>query len=329
MPRHPTTSFPCPGCSTKLRLADRRLLGTQIDCPECGIALSVFENDARELQVRALASEQEDEASVLAWRERPSWKRIVASTRVLRSPLGVAWSAAALFLLTVLLLVFRSDDDRTPLALGKPKVEAGVPSAREKHEPPTEKQNAPAGIVAESGEGSVDTKANPTSETKPVDVAAVADASDGRPVVEEPPPLALLPAAPAPRTENAPSPVPPPPPLPQVAPVVVDVPAALSQEIVLFDQPVAAPLPELLVQLEELCGVPIRFSDADVKASAVAATPKVSLTLRNTTVGDILRELAAHARLTVHIRDDHIELGRRNADDSKASDKSDQEVGDS
>ena len=328
MPRHPTTSFPCPGCSTKLRLADRRLLGTQIDCPECGIALSVFENNANEFQVRALASEQEDEASILAWHERPSWRRIVASAHVLRSPLGVAWSAAALFLLTVLLLVFRSNDDGRPLADSKPKVESSVPSAAE-DEPPTETQNPSGEIVAESGENSIDTKVNPPSETKPIDVAAIEDDSDRRPVAEDPPPLALLPEAQLPDTEGAPRPVAPPSPLPQVAPVVVDVSAALSQKIVLFDQPVAAPLLELLVQLEELCGVPIRFSDADVKTSAVAATPEVSLTLRNTTVGDILRALAARARLTVHIRDDHIELGRRSADDSKASDEPSEEVGDS
>src|SRR5690606_14214203 len=68
----------------------------------------------------------------------------------------------------------------------------------------------------------------------------------------------------------------------------VDIPAALAVKIVKFEQIKNVPFQELLYQLEEMCGVPIRPDDKLPPADAEFWIQPVSLSLQNATVRQIL-----------------------------------------
>ncbi|MGD9855403.1 MAG: H-X9-DG-CTERM domain-containing protein [Planctomycetaceae bacterium] len=98
----PVYSFPCPHCSARLRLRDRRLIGRTFDCPDCGRAV-VLEEDAgsgviggqRALAVLTGAEQRPDTVCKTNHmgsegpRALPKWLAVAGS------PLGVAWIVAA------------------------------------------------------------------------------------------------------------------------------------------------------------------------------------------------------------------------------------------
>ncbi len=163
--------------------------------------------------------------------------------------------------------------------------------------------------------------------TDPAIVRGMAAMADGWPTEEAPPEKPGL--VPSPQKSHPPEPpmvvqIPPqqvapqkmkppaqvlPPKKPQPKPPKpVDVPAALAVKIVKFEQVKNAPFHELLYQVEELCGVPIR-RDADLPANnAELWNRPVSLRLKDTTVGQILEELLQKAQLRYTVEADHIQL---------------------
>ncbi|MCA9071279.1 MAG: hypothetical protein KDA84_20265, partial [Planctomycetaceae bacterium] len=91
-------------------------------------------------------------------------------------------------------------------------------------------------------------------------------------------------------------------------PKPVDIPAALALKLVKFEQIQAAPFEELLFQVQEMSGVPIkRGKDVPEKANPIWSQP-VSLRLKETTVKQVLESLLAKAQLSYTIESDHIEL---------------------
>ena len=88
----------------------------------------------------------------------------------------------------------------------------------------------------------------------------------------------------------------------------VDIGAALAVKIVKFEQIKDVPLRELIFQLEEMCGVPIRRGDDVPGGSAEIWKKPVSLSLKNTTVRQILETLLEKIPLSYTIEKDHILL---------------------
>lgn len=89
----PVYSFPCPHCSTRLRLKDRRLVGRTIACPDCGQAVEL-QHDAHSGIVGY--------AAVRAGENRPSTRFSELGTTARRwiaratSPIAAAWIVAGM-----------------------------------------------------------------------------------------------------------------------------------------------------------------------------------------------------------------------------------------
>lgn len=139
------------------------------------------------------------------------------------------------------------------------------------------------------------------------------------PSPETQPPPAIVQAQPKPKTVIAQKPetddpeTPPPPEedVPKPAPPKpVDIPAALAVKLVKFEQIQAAPFEELLFQVEEMSGVPLQRGDDLPERTASLWSQPVSLTLKDTTVGQVLETLLAKVQLSYTIKSDHIELHR-------------------
>ncbi len=97
--------------------------------------------------------------------------------------------------------------------------------------------------------------------------------------------------------------------LPEAPPQApIDIPKALAVKIVKFEQIQNAPMRELLYQVEELAGVPIRMGDDVPGEEAEIWKQGVSLRLNNTTVGEILEALLKPVQLGYTIESDHIRL---------------------
>jgi hypothetical protein len=114
-----------------------------------------------------------------------------------------------------------------------------------------------------------------------------------RPVTQPPPdkPLAKVdPPQPKDKTAKKSKPAEKTPPKPLAPPPkTFDVAAALKQPILQFAQTRPQPLRLLIVQFEEMSGVPISYDEAELKAAGVSLEQPISVTLKNTTVGDILK----------------------------------------
>jgi hypothetical protein len=127
---------------------------------------------------------------------------------------------------------------------------------------------------------------------------------DPPPIVQaDPMPQVIAAQKPKPQEEQpVPKPPDPEPPKP------LDIPAALAVKIVKFEQIQNVPLKELLFQVEELAGVPIRLADDAPANDDAVWSQGVSLTLKDTTVEGILKALLAKANLSYTIESDHIRL---------------------
>ena len=88
----------------------------------------------------------------------------------------------------------------------------------------------------------------------------------------------------------------------------VDIPAALAVKIKKFEQVKSAPLVDLLFQVEELTGVPMRRDPDLPEADDEFWTQPVSLKLNDATVRQILEALLDKANLQFSIEDDHIRV---------------------
>ncbi|NOX54467.1 MAG: hypothetical protein GXP27_08500 [Planctomycetes bacterium] len=91
----------------------------------------------------------------------------------------------------------------------------------------------------------------------------------------------------------------------------IDPHKALKQPIYRFQQTRPVTFRELLWQVQEMAGVPIEFDPPELEKQV--ADKQVTLTLRRTTVGDILRALAAKVGLVVHIQKRRVCLGKPDA----------------
>ncbi len=129
------------------------------------------------------------------------------------------------------------------------------------------------------------------------------------PQPQKPPVIAQNPeAAHPPANADPKNPGDPPKPIEPAPAKPVDIDAALAVKIVKFEQLTDTPFKELIFQVEEMCGVPIRRGDDVPGAADEIWSQPVSLRLQNTTVRQILEALLEKISLTYTIEKDHILL---------------------
>ena len=80
---------------------------------------------------------------------------------------------------------------------------------------------------------------------------------------------------------------------------------AMAQQVLRFEQSTPVPLETLVLQIEEMAGVPIRFAES---ASNALRTQEVTVSLGEATLADVLAEAAAQAGLEPIIEDDAVRL---------------------
>lgn len=97
-------------------------------------------------------------------------------------------------------------------------------------------------------------------------------------------------------------------------PQPVNVEAALAQPILRFEQKRSAPFEDLLLQVEEMAGVPVRFEKGRAHPPEEIAGRRVTLALENTTVGEILRALLKRVGLRYVVESDGIRIEPAPAD---------------
>lgn len=79
---------------------------------------------------------------------------------------------------------------------------------------------------------------------------------------------------------------------------VIDVKAALAQSIREYRLSNRVPLKSVLVELEEMAGVPISIDSQRIRAAGLRLDEPISLSLRSTTVGEILKTALGLAQLS-------------------------------
>lgn len=99
----------------------------------------------------------------------------------------------------------------------------------------------------------------------------------------------------------------------------IDVAGQLSQPIVRFEQLRPVPLRELLVQIEELSGVPLRYAD-ELTPDAAPLDERVTISLQETTVGGVLEALLKQTGLTYEIEADGIRIASRKVREERQDD---------
>ncbi|MGQ0636402.1 MAG: hypothetical protein ACT4QC_17460 [Planctomycetaceae bacterium] len=288
----------CPHCAIRLRVKDPLSLGRQARCPDCRRAIVIVsENGAWRITAVPDESPPADGATphIPAAPADPQ-TGILATTAALsvrKSPafiFGLAMAAMALVLLIAWFFV-GSARQRTPVAdltgisthsqpearPGGPAAERGLAAARPV---PGDAARVPAARRVEEEADFTDL---------PPDSSAPSGAFG--PVFDDDPPLwAELAHEPEPVARR------------------FDIEVALRQPITSYELPRPRPVSDLLTELSEMVGAPIRI-DPEVAGPAQARLKSpVQVRLRETTVGEILAALLKPAGLTYRVENDEVWL---------------------
>jgi hypothetical protein len=308
----------CPHCHVPLRVKDRGLVGHTFPCPDCGRPLRVMDGGESGLQLQAVppqthtasdpavkqvtkATSQKVSAKKRTPQPEPSESEThgrgkqlarraaeLAATLLafFREPLVLVWSSAILFAIVMLFLlapwggstpVRRAESQRVPVAGAEVPGNVNGPNAARVQRPPVEavRPELPPQI------------AEPVAQAEP----APNDAIERAPV-EAARPAGIVVADVQPPPQG----------------VRLDVKTALNQPIVRYEQTLAVPLGDLLLELEEMAAVPI-FYDAERVAGLEGRLQKrVSFKAEQTTVGEILRLALKQAEMDFEVRQDGIHL---------------------
>lgn len=290
----------CPHCATSLRIRDRKFLGREVPCPECRQPIRIVaagpDQLAAEVVIPATTANNATAAS-----PRPSSVWLTKgkfALEALRSPLGVAWSVAACCALVIVVTVWPERPDKMPSTTALVEESQETSAALEQPtgtEPLTEPDAALQGATQS-------TKTDPPPEppvepAKPVEPPPVENVARAEP---EPLPVAPPPANQSPPAKPKPEPV-----------RKVDVAAALRQRILAFSQPKPVAARELLLVVEELCGVPIYVDAKEFSDAGQVLEQSVTLDLKDTTVAAILQALADKLGLRYVVEAESIRLRPR------------------
>ncbi|MCH7990377.1 MAG: hypothetical protein IID46_14645 [Planctomycetes bacterium] len=273
----PLPSFSCPYCSAPLRIKNRALIGKRLACPDCGKPILISSAGPRELSLQKVSSKSRSKTARKKTQEKHKKPdRLSRWLSVLQSPVGISWLVAGLlvFMLFLAAWPFGNSDsqDRSPLH------NAQENSSSDNEENRAAEKFDPAKIAK-----------LPNASNDVVDLKNVFPP----PVVAEKP-VSLIEADQKQKQQSVPlrDPV-----AATIPPDSIDVKAALSQPILQYQLEKAVSLRKLLMDVEEMAGVPIRFDDS-ARAEELGLLDKpVSLRLEKTTVGEILKTLLKQVNL--------------------------------
>ena len=316
--------FQCPSCQAPLRLENRALfVGRTFDCPDCHETLLIEAEGSTGVKAKSKpkSTRRDNEGSPLVAASDPSLARranveAVSKVAVLgfslparpsiwdrlsRRPAVLGWIVAALF--AVILFVAVSPG----------------------HKPAQSEADSPSIVKSDSGtSASKDAHSEESTEQSKMDIEVAPDSIDSNELKADAPPSLPVPPLPAevtiePPRDNKPNtdvvgadekpPVDPPKPAspPAPAPLTAEaVEAKLQQKIVRFDQSKPVAFVKVLDTLEELAGVPIVWDLENVDEQHLQKA--VTLSLKQTTVAEILDTLLKQVRLERRTVEGKIEL---------------------
>lgn len=318
--------FHCPHCQSKLRVKDPLSLRRQTRCPECRLAIVIVEKGGsfhaqapietpeKQAESAAMLSEQTAVASghadvPLVQTPAPSRGMLSAASPATprpwwQTPVAAGCAATALVVtgLGYLASVQSTDSaDNLPAAdvVQSDLPEAGgaaiVPAAaldeaQAMHVPA---ESSPAESVAgtqleQSGKTGIsaaasDTPAEPAAATSPAVAFDPAMVTADRPIE---PQLAAD----------------------EAVPRRIDIKVSMKQRIARYEMTRSLALSDVLPEMAEMLGAPIRFDEAAIAAARPGLKSTVQLRIRDTTVGDLLDALLERTGLTWHVAGDHLEL---------------------
>ena len=307
-----TAAFPCPECTTPLRLRDRKLLGRTISCPDCAKELKIVEDLDGNLHAETTTAVADSTQGIFVPDSR---SRNADSAKLASRVAAVVGGMLALGLLLYLWPGSRAADS-TPIESPAPQ-EPTVVSGDDSAEPVA---------AVEPKDDIEDQDANPGEvEDDPVfaTVVAIEETPDDDPAtrsaVIEPPVTPAVPDAVAEAAEQKDQAAPPPVGVAEVEdPVrtVVEIEAALELSIQTWDQSEPAKLMDLVDTVCEAAGADLRFHrDIDDERRNAPTT----LFVEEQTLGEILAILLNDAGMESEIRPGMIFIRDRAADDTPAT----------
>lgn len=273
----------CPDCGTILRIRDRTFVGREVQCPECQIKLVIRMKDDRGYFAERPKAEANRPTKAVP--SLPSLKVYSTLLRrvgeILGSPLVLAWALAIGITAFAAILILR------------PAVRFKAASMQEAVELVTIDT---ANRARSSPEAATNVGAQ-TSRTDPLPVASAAQSlPDAAPPTPDPAPGVPVPV-PIVVSEGVDAPHPPlavTKPERESKPVVVTVPKVdiedlLQQRLLKFatSQPVTRT--QMIEQIEEMVGVPIRYNRDELGEKNLERT--IDISLESTTVGGVLKAL--------------------------------------
>lgn len=314
-------SLNCPCCRTRLRVQARLSVGRIARCPECRSEIVIVEdgdtwrvetptsqptphglpNTRNKLptdpgQAAAeLPGEHTGQASAVPWLQRAFQLAgqplvIVAAGACALAAISLYWFFGSAPLVPAARLAFKA-----PPAAIVEQVAASSP-LDETPRGPAEPATAEASTAGDD---------SPSATLEPLRK----DAS----VAFEPPGDAFTPSTPAPSNSRDDEPL-----IPEFADDPdntlrpFDIAASLRQNIESYQIAQPRKLAELLPELAELVGVPIRFAGPEPASAHPELKTLVQVQLRNTTVGAILEAVCNDAGLAYRVEDGHVQLVPRN-----------------
>ena len=290
----------CPECGTILRIRDRSFIGRQVDCPDCHAKLLIRIDDERKIVAE---NQQPGHAS------KPPTLHVTSALvkfgpmlqkRILRyvhSPLVLAWLLAVSLTAFIAILMLR------PAV--RLRSHAGSTSARVVETPDvasTDKRpDAPSGEMPVSNPDasahSEEKAAASQKIEKPVSVATLPtpEKTDHPPTIEKP----ATDVSVAPPVDHNP---------PPGRPVreKIDVEELMKQRLLKFATDKPNTREQILDQLEELLGIPIRFDREELGEKNLQRV--ISINLESTTVGGVLKVLLEQSNWEYSIEDQGLRL---------------------
>lgn len=318
----PSTTFACPHCATPLRVRDRTLIGRQFPCPDCTQTIlvssdgprgfSIQKGQVEEVRVPEPISAAKPAAAKPAVpikngkllapvRRTPSWQT------ALSTPQGIIWAITGVFCVAALALFVQSNasDARTTQASTDATSENAIAAAPSNVASKPDAVNEPEPQAV--AEAKVDAAPNPeppaTTVPEPAAVAELIPNVDVpiEPAFQDEPIFVQAPPEPAPQ--------PPEPVNLNAEPIVqVDVGKALEQKIAMYQLSKPAALGEVLLEVEAMAAVPIRYDDLDSTTSDAMLATRVTANLQDTTIGAILQTLLTQAGMTHKVEFDGVRI---------------------
>ncbi len=307
------TTFQCPHCQAVLRMRRKQLTDTTFSCPDCDHPLQISQTTEGQLSISAItASPIRKDRPQLRQRARALGNALHRyGTFLITSPVLMSWLVAGIGAFLILLVILL--DQRSPSKSSKHETVTNITEASKTASKESVNTELPEFNKAESAPPAL-AEAKQNTQSKPEIPAQPEPINQDAPNVPEESQelIAAKPEHIPPLNAQKPQ-------LAQPLPVLeTDVNAALLIPIIEFRQPKDIPLKQLIRQLEEMLGSEFQFAENVKNDKRLMETP-VSLSLKNTTLSDLLKQVLGEVALTFSVKSNKIHIQK-----AEASIKSDQ-----